>query len=212
MTSPVIHPTATPPRTILDFLRENWQWVAPLIYVYVTAVGMVQAWLQFQRFHLNIFEFSELNDFLLAAFREPLSFLAVLGLVAYGALGVLATLIFAKLRERRQAPGTGLPALHRTQKWTMWITFVTMVIIAPYFAPRLLHEGYGEEWKAKFLTDRERIVDVQLKDFKDTDDLDGWMRSLLLVGITGKFVFLYVPETKRILIVPVANLIAMTKA
>ena len=70
----------------LGFLKENWKWAAPLFYIYVTIIGMVQSWLQFRVFGINVFEFSEINDFLLVAVREPLSFLVILGFVAYGGM------------------------------------------------------------------------------------------------------------------------------
>ena len=56
-------------------------WAAPIVYVYVTIVGMFQSWFQFNAFGINVFEFSGLNDFLLAAFRKPLSFLVIIGTV-----------------------------------------------------------------------------------------------------------------------------------
>jgi hypothetical protein len=34
----------------LTMLKENWAWFASLSYIYVTIVGMVQAWLQFRAF------------------------------------------------------------------------------------------------------------------------------------------------------------------
>ena len=73
---------------LFGWFRDNWAWVAPLIYIYVTLTGMAQSWFQFNAFGINVFEFSELNDFLLAAFREPVSFLAILGLITYGGMGL----------------------------------------------------------------------------------------------------------------------------
>jgi len=202
-----------PPKTVLDFLRENWPWVASLVYVYVTAIGMVQAWFQYRAFDLNVFEFSDLNDFLLAAFREPMSFLAVIGLVAYGALGIP----LAKVREKKGVASSGLPALlhvlarGRMHKWIVYGTFVLVVVIAPYAAPWYLHDGYGEKWKRGVLADAKRVVHVRLKDVKTVKGPEGWIRSVVLIGITAKFVFLYVPQTKRLLIVPLTNLVAMAK-
>jgi hypothetical protein len=217
MTESLSPTPVAPPKTVLDFLRENWPWVASLVYVYVTAIGMVQAWFQYRAFDLNVFEFSDLNDFLLAAFREPTSFLAVLGLVAYGALGIPLSMVSTKVREQRGAASSGLPVyfrmlLHgRMQKWVMYGIFVLMVVIAPYSAPMYLHDGYGEKWKGSVLADAKRVVHVQLKDIKTVKGPEGWIRSVVLIGITAKFVFLYVPKTKRLLIVPLTNLIAMAK-
>ena len=62
--------------------RDNWTWVAPLLYLYVTAIGMTYSWLHFDAFQINVFDFAEINDFLLAAFREPKSFLSIVMLIA----------------------------------------------------------------------------------------------------------------------------------
>ena len=63
--------------------RDNWTWAAPLVYLYVTIVGMVQSWFHFNEFQINVFDYAEINDFLLAAFREPKSFLYMLAMVLY---------------------------------------------------------------------------------------------------------------------------------
>lgn len=67
----------------LTLLKENWTWAAPALYVYITAIGMILSWAQFHVFHINIFEFAELNDFLLAAFRQPGALIGVITLSLY---------------------------------------------------------------------------------------------------------------------------------
>ena len=63
------------------WLRANWVWAAPLTYIYVTVFGMVQAWIRFNAFDINVFEFSGIEGFLMAAFREPLSFFIALWII-----------------------------------------------------------------------------------------------------------------------------------
>ena len=79
-------------QTRIDFLRavrEHWFWVAPLSYLYVSAYGLVASWHRFDAFGINVIEFSEFSDLVIAAFREPVSFFMFLILVMYGFLYIL---------------------------------------------------------------------------------------------------------------------------
>lgn len=78
--------------SILVFLRDHWALVASIGYLYLSIMGMSQAYFFYQSFGINIFEFSELNDFALAAFKEPKTLL-------YG----LASLLSYVVIKRRKA-------------------------------------------------------------------------------------------------------------
>lgn len=79
-------------KSILVFLRDHWALVASIGYLYLSIMGMSQAYFFYQSFGINIFEFSELNDFALAAFKEPKTLL-------YG----LASLLSYVVIKRRKA-------------------------------------------------------------------------------------------------------------
>ena len=78
----------------IGYLREHWALAASVGYLYLTLLSMVQSSVLFAKYEINIFEFAELNDFLLAAFREPLSLIAGLGVLLY--LGVAFSFIYRK--------------------------------------------------------------------------------------------------------------------
>ena len=78
----------------LGHLKEHWRWTAPLFYVYLCGVGMLDSWQRFGAFGIRIFEFSEPTDFIVSAFREPilvetLALLVVLGLSLLISLGIV---------------------------------------------------------------------------------------------------------------------------
>jgi len=194
----------------LPLLKENWAWAAPLIYIYVTIVGMVQAWFQFRAFGINVFEFSELNDFLLAAFREPLSFLAILGIIAYGGIGMGVTKIVERIRKAKS--GQSLSWIHKFQRWMMNVTFILLVLIAPYFGPLTLHKGYGDEWKEDFLSNPDRKVKATFKDMDKYESNAGWVDNLVLIGTTDKYVFFFDESKREILTAPLSNVLLIRRA
>jgi hypothetical protein len=68
--------------------------VLTLLYLYATAIGIVYSRVLYARFGINIFDYSETTDFLLAAFRNPIAFLVA------GILIVLGAAYVALLRSR----------------------------------------------------------------------------------------------------------------
>ena len=51
--------------------------VLTLLYLYAAAIGMIYSGVLYGRFGINIFDYSEIGDFLLAAFKNPIVFLVV---------------------------------------------------------------------------------------------------------------------------------------
>lgn len=56
---------------IARYLFDNLTSALTLLYIYVTAIGMIYSWVLYGRFEINIFDYSEVGDFLLAAFKIP---------------------------------------------------------------------------------------------------------------------------------------------
>lgn len=86
-------------RNLLKLAKDHWIWVTSFVYIYVSVVGMVDAWNHFNAFGINVFEFAEINDFLLAAFREPLSFLVILVLIVSAFVYLLFARVLSKLNS-----------------------------------------------------------------------------------------------------------------
>jgi len=195
---------------LFGWIHENWVWAAPLIYIYVTIVGMFESWFQFNAFGINVFEFSELNDFLLAAFREPLSFLAILGIIAYGSSGILAQWILQKRLRQKRSPER-VKRLRRLRRLFMYPSFVIFVLIAPYYGPNFLHKSYGQKWKDQFIAEPDRNVKVLIKDIEKSGTQSGWIENLSLIGTTDKFVFFVNHSTNDVLISPVSNVVLIER-
>jgi hypothetical protein len=221
---------------LVGWVRDNWIWAAPLTYIYVTITGMVQAWLQFNAFGINVFEYSELNDFLLAAFREPQSFLAILGVIAYGGIAYLMqfpTMSIAvwflnwiyrfEVGEKRNIKTSEqnkrvkrlnkvVRIYKKTYKWLFSFLFVFLFLTAPYLGPIMVHEGYDEKWKERFVSEPTRQAEVLVKDLEKKHGAEkGWIKNLALIGTTDKFAFFYNKSNKEIIIAPLNNVLLIKR-
>jgi hypothetical protein len=71
-----------------EYLKElflaNPTAILSLMYLYVTAIGMLYSFLLYRNFEISIFDYSEIGDFLLAAFKNPIAFLSGGFLAAIG--------------------------------------------------------------------------------------------------------------------------------
>jgi hypothetical protein len=192
----------------IQFIRENWTWLAPAAYVYVTIVGMVQSWFHFRRFGINVFEHSELNDFLLAAFREPVALLLVVGMAMYGALGVLASRFFA--RRFSTASDTASPSRAKTIRFNQvmgYVSFGLTVVAAPVFGPVVL-DNARSKGKIPWSDPPASETRVQIKDLTHPQVTGGWITFARVVGQTSKFVFVQLRDGE-LLIVPIGNIVAI---
>ncbi|MCH6573173.1 MAG: hypothetical protein IH809_05965, partial [Proteobacteria bacterium] len=55
-------------------LHQNPGLGVTLIYLAISLIGLMFSWSLFSEFDVNIFNFTEASDFLLAALREPMTF------------------------------------------------------------------------------------------------------------------------------------------
>ena len=219
--------TSTNANRLVRLLKKHWAWAAPLAYIYVTVVGMVQSGIYFRVFGINVFEFAEINDFLLAAFRQPTSFLFVFIVMIYswGARAMfedLAKLSVAgaeRIAARFQRFKNPLPLLATLREFARNLLdafiLVLVLVVAPFQTPFLLNDGYGPAWRDKFMGDPERTFAVQLTNRAGAPSDERWLADLVLVGTTQSFVFFAKSlqqdgEDYEIHIFPVASLVQMT--
>ena len=205
-------PTAV--KKLLELVKNNWSWCAPLIYIYVTAVGMMQSWLHFRSFDINVFDFAEINDFLLVAFREPESFLYIVGLILY--LSLLVPIAYkthywihywiyfwihfwakkwnkeSLIRASKNSFDSSYFS-HRLGKYLNLLIIFVSLIFAPYFVPNyILNDEYGTHWQQRYVNDSKRIFTVTLRDTLTSNC------GLVLLGTTEKYIFFLPAKSKSI--------------
>jgi len=178
---------------IITYLKNNWGLVASASYIYLTIIGMVQSWVFFHSFGINVFEYSETNDFLLAAFRKPSS--VIIGIILGGIVVGYPLFIFRFMAPRF------------SPKWKMYyVTGAIVVGILLCFCVTILPYLKGNHVE-QLINDRERLVKVSVRmgEIKDHDE----NKVLHLIGTTERYVFFLDSESKDSIAIPDSNIVEM---
>jgi hypothetical protein len=190
-----MEPTPSPRSAWADLAREHPGLLLSAAYLVLTFVGLSYELWFFWYFRINILEFVETSDFLLAALRTPL-------VIVLAVLPLLLVWLYFRLDRwlRRRFPGFerwqrrwegkpyNSPAVNRVV-WTIFVLIYAFVFIQMY-AQRVtdrIKAGHGRE------------VHVELVSGAPLPS-----RALLL-GTSAKFVFVYLPAEKRTHILPIEN-------
>jgi hypothetical protein len=181
-------------RALQAILKEKPALGVTALYLYISLLGSTYQWALFSRFDLNYFDFAEVNDFLTAAFREPVIVLFSMG---YLVGGVWFLRMLGRPRARRPHD--------RWISWfrTSWLTRgqAVVVIIMSVAAPGLQARWRGRNMNQGWGT----YAHVQLS--RQPDSLRTFpVDELMLLGTTDRFVFFFHHPTEMSYIVPVANI------
>lgn len=184
-------------------LREHPGLVLTGSYLVVSAVGMLSSWTFYQRFGLNIFDFTQLSDFFLMPLRQPLAALAILA-AAPAVWFVLKSDAFLDQHVGWYKYIYGprwLRQLSRTP--AAWLLYV---VLYAYAFSLVSSAHLASEVRAGSAP----VVEVQLAAglYLGRDGSSPFRATLL--GTTTSFVFLYDQETRGVTVVPVENLVSVS--
>lgn len=176
---------------VMGVFRDHPGLLGTLIYVQISSVGIVYIWALFSEFDINVFDFAEAHDFLLAAFKEPLSFfMAVLTVL----LLVGQTMFMRWLRKKRG----------RRVDTPIYITalVVSGIVVYTVFPPYM----FAKKNARKITQHHTDLVTVNLK-AKDAD-VNGLMPDgpISLFGTTDRYVFFFSHKSSVTVVVPNANI------
>jgi hypothetical protein len=200
MTNPETTEAPPPPklRTIGKNLaaaaaRDHPTLLFTLGYLALTFVGMIHdLWFYFY-YTINILDFSETSDFLLAAFRNPLVIL--LSMLPLAILIVMQSLRQTAIRKSEWYSNYSRKYINT--RWNSvffrlfiygWFVIVYAIVFTQIYASReagRIKKGIG------------RRVSYIRNDGIRTDE------TPILLGTTGRFLFFYFPSTKTTEIVPI---------
>ncbi len=192
-------------------LKQHPGLVISLTYLVVSLIGLLFSYSLFSEFGINVFLYAEISDFLLAALREPMTF------VAAGA-AVLTVLLLNGLARlelrwfRRRAPTTrfGKAYLRLSQAtysspWTQLLVF----ILYSYLFLSLYGEYRSEQIKAG----HGDVIQIYIAEATNSDDsIEPGGQSGLLLGTTNKFIFVYDPVTGSTDVIPNESILRITLA
>jgi hypothetical protein len=203
----VTEPAAEPVK--LKDLSRNVAWVLArehptlgltLAYLALTFVGMIHdLWFYFY-FKINILDFSETSDFLLAAIRNPL--VIILSLLPIALLfGV------QRVRETARKKSARYDAFATKYDRSRWNSVSSRLSIYGLFI--VIYAIVFTQLYAEWESERVKAGKGRRLAFVRNDGVISDEQPILL-GTTGKFLFLYYPSRKATEIVPIDNATVLT--
>lgn len=180
--------------------REHPTLLLTLVYLGLTFVGMIHdLWFYFY-FRINILDFSDTNDFLLAAIRNPL-------VILLSMLPVAILLGFRKAREAAIKKSEWYSNYQRKFVHTKWNSLFFRILIYGLFVvvyATVFTQFYAQWESNRIKKGRGRRISFIRNDGIKTDD------NPILLGTTAKFLFFYYPDRKTTEIVPIEATTALT--
>jgi len=162
------------PRT-LRYLSANPSLVLTIGYIYLTTFGLTYKWSLYYSFEVNLFEYAEAGDFLLAGLEQPSAMLNALVALITGLI-----IVFGNLRDllRRMSP-IGRK-LHLT---SIILGFVGWLMVPPFISGYILADEIeqGETRQVLIETSSENPCVKQAE-------------NLGLIGSAGSYTFLHNSE------------------
>lgn len=203
-------------KKIFEYILEHPAVAGTVLYFGVSAIGVIYTWFLYREFHINIFDFAETNDFLLAAFKEPFAF--VMGIVLV--LGGLGCMLVQKYTDVATAAiKSFIYRLFRLKprklnmpsnpiKGTIRISLTTIFMLFYLFIPAY---GFAKINARAMIEDKKFIVNIVYRERRDEALTPVAQRlTASLIGSTDKFLFFYVHSDKRSIVIPIANITSIT--
>jgi hypothetical protein len=171
------------------------------LYLAMTAIGIAYDFLYFARFRVNILDYAETGDFLVAALRSPLA-------IIYSALPALVIWLAALLRRwvRRLSPRYDAYSVRFEKRWKTgplyWDIMNTLLVVMYAFIFTAFY-AMGVARAAK----RPDAPKVRVEVAASVGASGPTSQVATMVGTTGKFLFLYFPERDSTHVVPFENVL-----
>ena len=179
------------------FLANHPALILTVGYLVISLLGLSFEWALFRHCGINFFYYADVTDFLMGAFREPVTFL-----LSASALGVAwLTSLYSRF-ERRWLAAKGDDAGRITKVYRRYAmsAFTRVLPVVFFLGYSILFIWVHAEKRAMELQSGEgRFVAVRLADEDE-------VRHLQLLGTSSRFVFLYESSSRNTLVAPFENL------
>lgn len=190
------------------FAGQHPAMLLTLCYLLVSFLGLSFSWAFYARFGIDYFDYAEIGDFILAAFREPLTFLLALSSLAIGigllVFQALVSNFYERYRERSKLIAMLANFDNRLNRWG-----TLPIIIILFFIYCVLFISNHAAAKANAIRDGEgEIVSMHYAD----PLADGALgENAVMLGSSTRVVFLYALDSQRVRIVPMDAIVAIEK-
>ena len=180
------------------FRSENIGLMLTLGYLFLTALGMFHRALVFLMFRINIFDYAEPSDFLLAALRDPL-----IVLVCVAPIPIVALYYKGAAWVQRHAKSKWLTGTEKQKELTRRYRRPIYALTALLWAlAASLH--YVTSVARDLRAGTGRRVQVELIAGAQVPSVDTMPQ--LLLGTTQKFLFLYDAPKQITSVIPISNI------
>ncbi len=164
-------------------LQQHPALLISALYVIASTIGMLFSWDYLRRFGINVFDFAQIGDFLLASLKEPMTW----ALVAVAGVLVYADNTFSRLWQRKER-----------SRWTRWygssryrvLNYIVAFVIVVIFI-----DGYARYKARQTFAGHGQIIEYQLVE-------SNTRRSAHLLGTTAQFVFLFDASSRKVHVLP----------
>ena len=200
---------------VRSFFRENPTLLLSLMYVDLTGVGILYSLLFYGQFGINIFDFAEIGDFLLAAFKAPgVTFSVLLAQVAL--LGLLVSVrmtwreYVTRPDERTEEHDTSIDFRRRlyqaettVRALAVFLVASTLLLITAILPARLANSQVDAIRQGE-----QPQIAVQHRNFSRSAE-QVTEPGLHLIGATQNTVFFYDVNEKRTIMNPRSQIVSI---
>lgn len=210
---------SSPPGSPSSPIAVRWHWAEhvgtalTLGYLALIAIGMLHSWLRYFRFRINIFDYAEPTDFLLAPLRD-------LGVIAATVAPLALSWAYLTITDRwsrthwtkRRAAGKPVAwwesrpetlARYDRHKPLLWSMVSLLWVVA-------MGMWYAERAADATMLGKGPSVEVELTN--GSREAGTPRRPIVLIGASSKYLFLFRTEDWRTVVVPVENVSRLTPA
>jgi hypothetical protein len=167
--------------------REHPALLVSALYVAASAIGMFYSWAFLSRFDVNVFNYAQLGDFLLASLKEPATWALVFLAVALISLDNASSRRLEKRGPRKWLGWYGSPRYRFINNFLAIAMVLSLIFLYARSQARITKSGEA------------KLVEVAFAE-------GGAAKTAALIGTTGQFVILYDANTKRVDIHPIESI------
>lgn len=173
-------------------LNEQPALLVSLLYLFASVIGLFYSWAFLRPFGINMLQYAEVSDFLLASIKEPLTW----GLVLVSVLSIQLDNALSRRAQRRNK--RGMFRWYGSDRYRQ-LNYPVFVLLVGAFL--FAYADIKERQVRSGGVDR---YEIQLAD-------DSEPAQRILLGTTVNFIFLYDPESERVSIHPNESVLALSK-
>lgn len=191
--------SSQPTHRLFDLLGQNPALGLTTGYLFVSLLGLSYEWTLFRRFGVNFFHYADVSDFLMGAFREPITFVLALSALVVGKL--------AQMQidwEQRWFSGREIHSrwLRRYRSYSL-SRFNQLSPVLLFLLYSVMFIWLYSDWRADSIRSGDgRSVQVMFVDAAPATEAF----SAALLGTSSRFVFFYEDEADLVWVVPNENI------